>query len=103
MKREDALRILAAHRDELARLGVSSLALFGSVARDEAGDGSDVDLLVEFEGAATFDGYVDLASYLEELLGRSVDLLTRRSLPSSLRPAIEKDAYYVSGLSAVSR
>ena len=46
MKRDEALRILAAHRDEFVTMGVRELAIFGSVARDEAGDGSDIDVIV---------------------------------------------------------
>ena len=49
MKRDEVLAILAAHREPLQRLGVKSLTLFGSVARDEARPDSDVDLLVEQE------------------------------------------------------
>ena len=62
----------------------------------------DIDLLVEFEGAATLDRFLALESYLQELLGCSVDLLTRRSLKPGLRSAIEKDVRYVPGLSALS-
>ncbi len=50
MKRDEIIRILNEHRAELAKqYGVKSLALFGSVARDEATPASDVDLLVEFD------------------------------------------------------
>ena len=101
MNRHDIIRLLAARADELARFGVRSLALFGSAARDDATPGSDIDLLVEFEGVATFDRYVELGFYLEELLGCSVDLVTRRSLSASLRALIEKDLRYVPGLSTV--
>jgi len=102
MKRDEVLLRLAANREELARLGVQSLGLFGSVAREEADPASDVDLLVEFEGGATLDRFLALESYLEELLGCSIDLLTRRSLRPALRSVIEKDVRYVPGLSAVS-
>jgi predicted nucleotidyltransferase len=102
MKRDEVLLRLAANREELARLGVQSLALFGSVAREEADPASDVDLLVEFEGGATPDRFLALESYLQELLGCSIDLLTRRSLRPALRSVIEKDVRYVPGLSAVS-
>ncbi|MGK7885241.1 MAG: nucleotidyltransferase family protein, partial [Crocosphaera sp.] len=47
MKRDDVLKIIAEHREQLEKLGVKSLLLFGSVARDEAGPDSDVDFLVE--------------------------------------------------------
>ncbi len=89
MKRDDALKILAEHRDELHRqFGVISLALFGSVARDEAGPESDVDLLVEFDRPITLFGLVAVQQYLEKILGVArVDVV----MPDSIFPAI-KDA-----------
>jgi predicted nucleotidyltransferase len=102
MDRDEVLQRLAAHREELARMGVQSLALFGSVSRQDAGPASDVDLLVEFRGAATLDRYLDLEAYLKRILGCSVDLITRRSLKPRLRSAIEKDIHYVPGLPALS-
>jgi hypothetical protein len=81
MKRDEAIRRIREHLPELERFDVRSLALFGSVARDEATDHSDVDVLVEF-GRATFDGYMGLKFFLEELLGTRVDVAT----PDSLRP-----------------
>lgn len=99
---EEVLRRLAAQSEELDRMGVQSLALFGSVARREASAGSDVDLVVEFHGSATLDRYLELESYLEEILGCSVDLITRRSVKPAMRSAIEKDIHYVPGLPALS-
>jgi predicted nucleotidyltransferase len=101
MNREAVVEQLAAHRDELTRLGVRSLALFGSVARNEAGPDSDVDLVVEFEEPATFDRYIELTFLLEGLLGCRIDLVTRRSLPPFLRSSISEDLLYVPGLSPV--
>ena len=95
MRRDQALAILAAHRQEISTFGITSLALFGSVARDEARAESDVDILVEFQGPATFDRYLDLKFYLEELLSHSVDLVTRRALKPALRPQIAREAVYV--------
>ena len=92
MKRDDILRILADHRAELAELGVGSLALFGSTARGEAGPESDVDLLVEFNRPVGLFELVDLKDYLEGLLGRPVDLVTRDSLRRQLRERILKEA-----------
>ncbi|MEJ7640086.1 MAG: nucleotidyltransferase family protein [Singulisphaera sp.] len=63
---------------------VKSLALFGSMARGDDREGSDVDVLVTFEGKATFDNFMGLKLDLEDLFGRSVDLLT----PKCLRPAM---------------
>jgi predicted nucleotidyltransferase len=54
-----------------------------------------VDLLVEFEGQATFDQYMDLKFYLEQLLGCQVDLVTRQALKPRLRPVVEEEALYV--------
>jgi uncharacterized protein len=83
------------HKADLDRLGVASLAVFGSVARNEAGPDSDVDFLVEFRGGATLSRFVDLKSLLESALGRRVDLVTQKALRDRLRPAVEKDAIRV--------
>ena len=95
MKRETVIELLIEHRKDLTQLSVKSLALFGSVARGENRPGSDVDFLVEFEGLATFDKYLDLKFFLEELLKCRVDLVTRKALKSRLRPYVEKEAVYV--------
>ena len=96
MNKNEILEILRTHRDELRkRFGVKSLAVFGSVARGEAGPDSDVDILVEFEGRATFDRYMGLKFFLEDLLGRRVDLVTRKALKPRLRPYVEQEAIYV--------
>jgi hypothetical protein len=95
MSRDEILQVLAEHREELKGFGVKSLALFGSVVRGEARPDSDVDILVEFEGPATFDRYMELKFFLEELLGRRVDLATRKALKPRLRPHVEREAVYV--------
>ena len=95
MHRDEALAILRSRTADLRRFGVSSLALFGSFARDEAGEDSDVDLIVELEGPATFDRYMDLKFYLEDVLGRRVDLVTRKGLRPRLRPSVEAEAIRV--------
>jgi hypothetical protein len=83
------------HADALQRLGVKSLAVFGSLARGEAQPDSDVDLLVEFAGTATFDGFMGLKFFLEDLLQRRVDLVTRAALSPRLRSTIEREAIRV--------
>ena len=102
MRRSETLHKLAAQRDELTHMGVKTLAVFGSVARDEARSDSDVDIMVEFQSPATFDGYMDLKFFLEDLLGHPVDLVTRKSIRPRLKPQIESEALYVQGLPAVS-
>ena len=76
---------------QLDRLGVASLGLFGSVARGEQHDDSDVDILVAFTGPATFDQYMDLKLLIEDALGRRVDLVTERGLRDALRPTVERE------------
>ena len=91
MTRNDILRILATHRDDLATLGVRELSLFGSYARGDAGEGSDVDLLVEFE-RKSFDGYMATKELLESLLGKKVDLVLKSAVKERLRDAILREA-----------
>ncbi|MDV3002696.1 MAG: hypothetical protein N5P05_004351 (plasmid) [Chroococcopsis gigantea SAG 12.99] len=91
MEREKVLSIITAHRETLKQLGVSSLELFGSVARNGAGAASDVDFLVEFSTDAGFFELFKLRHYLEKILGCQVDLGTKDSLRESLRESVMKD------------
>ena len=96
MTRADVLEALRAHRPTLAeRFGVVELALFGSFARDEATDASDVDILVRFDGPATSRSYFGVQFYLEDLLGRRVDMVTDKALRSEFRPYVEREAVHV--------
>ena len=93
MTREELLVLLAQHKPVLAqRFGVASLRLFGSFARGTAREDSDVDVLVRFDGPATAKRYFGVQFYLEDLLGRDVDLVTEDALRSRLRPYVERDA-----------
>ncbi|RLB89437.1 MAG: DNA polymerase subunit beta [Deltaproteobacteria bacterium] len=95
MKRDELQRLIATHRKEIDAFGVKSLAVFGSIARDEARSTSDIDILVEFHGKATFKQYMRLKFFLQDLLGCSVDLVTPKALKPRMRPYIEKEAVYV--------
>jgi hypothetical protein len=95
MRRDSIIRLLKEHQEELGRFDVEALAVFGSVARGESESWSDVDILVEFEGRATFNRYMDLKFFLEDLLGCQVDLVTRKALRPRMRPSVEKEAVYV--------
>jgi uncharacterized protein len=96
MKRSEACKILNAHRQELVnRFNVASLSLFGSVARDEARAGSDVDLLVEFEQPVGLFKFIELQQYLEAILGCKVDLGTPRSLKPYLKDQVLQEAIRV--------
>ena len=92
--RAQVLRTLGEHRREMDRFGVRWLALFGSVARDEAGPESDVDILVDLGEAPTFDQYMGLLEYLEEWLPARVDLVTTTGL-RPVRPYVEQELIHV--------
>jgi predicted nucleotidyltransferase len=87
------LHRLLTHQREIKSFGVRQLGLFGSFANGTTiHDDSDVDFLVEFEkGQKTFDNFMELAFYLEELLGRKVELVTPQSLSPYLGPTILKE------------
>ena len=96
MDRQQILELLRRSKPQLqARFGVTRLALFGSAARGTAGAGSDVDVLVAFDGPATSRRYFGLQFYLEDLLGRPVDLVTEKALRPELRPFVERDLAHV--------
>ena len=96
MNKEYLINFLRENLTIIKSYGVTSLALFGSFARDEAKSTSDLDLLVEFQGKVTFDQYMDLKFFLEDNLGLSVDLVTKKMLKPQIINSVEKDAIYVS-------
>ena len=91
MRRDFAIRVLRDHWEEIRRFQVRSLALFGSVARDEARADSDVDLLVEFDGSPSLHTFLELKRHLEAWLGCLVDLVTRGAIPPRKRPRIDAE------------
>jgi predicted nucleotidyltransferase len=99
MKRgpEQILKIIEANREKIKGLGVRRLGLFGSVARSEATETSDLDFLVDMEHK-TFDAYMDLKEFLEQLFGSKVDLVTKDALKPRLREPILKETIYAQGL-----
>ncbi len=96
--RQEVVDRLAAHHDRLAQeLGVRSLAVFGSAARDGLSPESDVDVLAEFnpEAHAGLFELVALREYLESLLGCSVDVVTADGLRSWMRERVLREAVRV--------
>ncbi len=85
---DDVLKIIAQHRQEIQNFGVRYLGLFGSVACDRATANSDLDFLVEFEETTTFDSYMDLKFFLEDLFNKPVDLVTKSSLKQEISKEI---------------
>ncbi len=93
MNREHLLKLLREHKPTLAqRFGVIELALFGSFARDEAASDSDVDILVRFDTPPHWRQYFDTQFFLEDLLGRPVDMATHMELREEIKPFVEQEA-----------
>ena len=95
MDKNEILYTLQANREELKRFGVSRIGLFGSYAKGSSKSESDIDLIVEFEsGQKTFDNFMDLKFYLEDLFGREVDLVTKESIKPGFKENIMKSVEY---------
>jgi hypothetical protein len=96
VRRNDAVSLIRRHLPELRRrFGVRELAVFGSVARDEATPTSDVDVLVEFDGPTTFDSCFGVKEALEEFLGTRVDLATPAMLKPLLKLEVDREGVRV--------
>lgn len=93
----EVLRRLEAHRPAIKAYGVRSLGLFGSYVHGEQKEGSDLDFVVEFE-RKSFDAYVDLKDYLEDLFGCRVDLVISDTIKPRLREIILEEAVHAQGL-----
>jgi len=93
MGREEAIRALRAYLTALRRdFGVRRIALFGSTVRGDAREDSDLDILVDFETGPTFLSFMGLKCFLEDRLGRKVDLVTPDALKPRLRRVVEREA-----------
>ena len=92
MEREKMIALLKSHKRQLKKFGVRSISIFGSIARNQARKHSDVDLLVDFNRPIGLFEFARLKLYLEELLGRKVDLVTPEALRKELREIILKEA-----------
>jgi hypothetical protein len=86
LSRDRVVQLLRDHRAGIEGFGVRDISLFGSVARDEASAGSDLDVMVDFGDDLTFDNYMGLKFFLEDLLETKVDVVT----PGTLHPRIEQ-------------
>jgi uncharacterized protein len=95
MRRDDMIGLLKAHQQDIRAFGVKSLAIFGSVSRDQANPDSDVDVLVAFDGRPSFDAFMELKFFLEDLLKRKVDLVTEGALKPRMKAALDREAIRV--------
>lgn len=97
LTKREIKQMLLNHRDKLRDHGVIWLGLFGSYVKEAAHADSDIDLLVEFE-ELSFDRYMGLRIFLEDLFQKKVDLVTANSVKPRLRSRIEKEVEYVARL-----
>jgi len=95
--RDEILERLVQNRETLRRMGVRRLGLFGSAAHQTTAEPRDLDFLVEFE-TKTFDAYMDVKAFLEELFDRPVDLVLADALKPALREGILEETVYATGL-----
>ena len=90
--KKDILDAILDSSDVLNRLGVKSIGLFGSFVKNSSNENSDVDLLVDFlPDKKSFDNFMDLAFFLEDLFGRKVEIVTPQSLSKHIGPHILKE------------
>lgn len=95
--RDDILRLLSTQIGSIRKLGVTELGVFGSFARNEQRPESDVDILVDMKGR-TFDTYMNLLFFLEDLFGRKVDLVVKDTIKPIIRNRVLRETVYVSNL-----
>ena len=93
----EILTLLEHNAEAIRRFGVRRLGLFGSSARGTAHEQSDLDFVVEFE-RKSFDAYMDLKAYLEDLLGCRIDLVVAEAIKPGLRDTILAEALHAPGL-----
>lgn len=97
MKMKDRIRnLIHDNRNQIRQYGISRLGLFGSVIRGEEKENSDIDLIAEFQpGMKNYDNFINLCFFLEDKLGREVDLLTPEGISPIIRSKIEREIEYV--------
>ncbi len=95
LTKEDILDQIRKNEEMLKRYGVRRISIFGSYSRDEQREDSDIDIIVEFEeGKKSFDNFISLAFFLEDLFKKRVDLLTPESISPYIRPYVNEEIIY---------
>lgn len=95
LRKEKILRKIEENREKIKEYGIKRIGVFGSYIREEQKEGSDIDIIVEFEkGKKTFDNYMDLKFFLEDLFGCKIDLVISEAIKPDLKSYISKEAVY---------
>ena len=90
------MALLRQHKVALMQqFAVSDIAIFGSLARDEASDTSDIEVLVQFDGPTTPENFFGLQFYLEDLFSCGIDLVADQALRKEFRAHVEQEAIHV--------
>ena len=96
---KNILTKLEENKDAIKKFGIERIGLFGSYVRKEQKATSDIDILVEFEkGKVTFDNYMDLKFFLEDLFKCKVDLVMKEAIKPYLKPYIMGSVKYAAGV-----
>ena len=100
MRKEEVIKLLRENMGKLREFGVRKIGIFGSAARDELGDESDIDIVVEFEeNRGGFEDFGGVVEFLENLFGKKVDILTPKGIESirikPVRERIKREVEYV--------
>jgi len=96
IRKSRILKMIESNRRAVKAFGVKTIGLFGSEARETAKSSSDIDILVEFD-RSTFDNYMGLKFFLEDLFGKKVDLVLRDALKPALRTTVLDEVVYAQG------
>ena len=95
--KQEIFNFLYQSRSQLKKMGVKRIGIFGSFVRGEQSNSSDIDLLVEFEPQKkTFDNFMELSFFLEDIIKNRIDLVTKESLSPYIGPHILKEVEYAS-------
>lgn len=95
--KKELLDALSKNREVIKSYGVISLGIFGSFSKEKIHESSDVDLLVDFDPSKkSFDNFMDLSFFLEDIIGRKVEIVTNQSLSKFIGPHILNEVQHVS-------
>lgn len=96
MEKQEVLTTLKKNKNKLKKFGVKKIGLFGSYSKETQSKGSDIDFVVEFEeGQKSFDNFMDLKFFLEDLFNKEIDLVTRESIKQEFKDSIMESLEYV--------
>lgn len=93
---EHLTALLIENMNHIKKYGIARLGVFGSYANGCPADDSDIDILIKFEpNMKSFDNYIDLKFFLEELLNKKIDLIIEENIKEELKEEILRSVYYV--------